>query len=135
MTTRPASQWRVANWSIVLLCVVPLVTQFHDLWQGAIPWFMDTVTQFYPLRLHAAHLLWQGELPLWNRTIFGGVPFLANPQWGLLYPGHYLLYPHSRSSRLHSCQHRSYYLVGPGHLCLDAAQYGGGGWRGAGLPG
>jgi hypothetical protein len=53
---------------------------------------MDTVTQFYPLRMHAAHLLRAGELPLWNRTVFAGTPFLANPQWGLLYPGHWLMF-------------------------------------------
>ncbi|MCX7016032.1 MAG: hypothetical protein NTW86_26330 [Candidatus Sumerlaeota bacterium] len=54
--------------------------------RGQIPYFMDTLGQFYPLRFHAAQLLHSGQWPLWNRTMFCGVPLLANPQWGLLYP-------------------------------------------------
>ena len=54
--------------------------------RGQIPYFMDTLAQFYPLRYHAARLLHEGQWPLWNRTMCCGVPLLANPQWGLLYP-------------------------------------------------
>lgn len=63
-----------------------------NLLDSKIPWFMDIVTQFYPMRVHVSHLLWSGELPLWNRTYFAGVPLLANPQWGVLYPGHWLFF-------------------------------------------
>lgn len=63
-----------------------LILFLPALWRGEIPFFMDTLAQFYPLRYHAANLLHSGQLPLWNRTMFCGVPLLANPQWGLLYP-------------------------------------------------
>jgi hypothetical protein len=59
---------------------------------------MDVLTTFYPIRTLAAHLLAGGEWPFWNRSVYGGVPLLANPQWGLLYPGHwpFLLAPNAR---------------------------------------
>ena len=59
------------------------------LFRGQIPWFMDIVAQFYPVRFHAARLLHAGEMPFWNRTYYLGTPLLANPQWGLLYPGNW----------------------------------------------
>jgi hypothetical protein len=80
---------------LVATCFVLIITPFlfhaDALIHGKIPWFMDTLTQFYPARVHAARLLLQGEAPLWNRSYFGGVPFLANPQWGLLYPPHWIM--------------------------------------------
>ena len=57
------------------------------LWRGEIPLFMDIVAPFYPIRFHAAELLHAGQAPWWNRSYYLGVPLLANPQWGLLYPG------------------------------------------------
>ncbi|MFW6286675.1 MAG: YfhO family protein [Candidatus Sumerlaeota bacterium] len=80
--------------------------------RGEIPWFMDTVGQFFPARVHAARLLGQGELPLWNRTVYGGTAFLANPQWGLMYPGHwpFFLLPTGHV----------YTLINAGHILLMA---------------
>ena len=60
------------------------------LWRGEIPFFMDIVAQFYPVRYHAARLLHEGQAPFWNRTYYLGTPLLANPQWGLLYPPNWL---------------------------------------------
>lgn len=69
--------------AIAAIAVAPFLPA---LFRGLIPFFMDTLAQFYPIRHYAAQLLHQGQLPLWNRTMFCGVPLLANPQWGLLYP-------------------------------------------------
>ncbi len=77
--SRQTSFWSTLC-ATVLLCAGPLAAAIWPLGLDRVPGFMDTVTQFYPMRLHAAHMLWSGELPLWNRTCFAGVPFLANPQ-------------------------------------------------------
>lgn len=90
-----------------LLMAAPAAVMWREIYQGLVPWFMDTVTQFYPLRWHAAALLHEGQLPLWNRTVFTGVPLLANPQWGLLYPGHwpFLLMPGGHTYSLINALH------------------------------
>lgn len=63
--------------------------------RGAMPHFMDTVTQFFPYRRLVGVLLAGGDAPFWNPSMFGGVPLLANPQVGALYPGHipFFVYP------------------------------------------
>ena len=71
-----------------LLMIVPLV-------RGAIPYFMDTMMYFYPLRVQAARVMAGGEWPLWNRGMMGGVPLFENPQAALGYPLHWpsLIWP------------------------------------------
>lgn len=95
---QPRPRRRQAAWGLFLLLVVPAILQAPALWRGEVPWFMDVLTTFYPIRTLAAHLLAGGEWPFWNRSVYAGVPLLANPQWGLLYPGHwpFLLAPNAR---------------------------------------
>jgi len=51
---------------------------------------LDLVTYFYPYRVMAARVIGQGRLPFWNPDLYGGVPFLANIQTGVFYPGNLL---------------------------------------------
>lgn len=76
----------------LILFAIPCALFLPTLIRNQIPYFMDIVAQFYPVRMFAAHLLHQGELPLWNPTYYCGVPLLANPQWGILYPGNFLFF-------------------------------------------
>ncbi len=46
----------------------------------------DLFAYFYPYWEHRAAAFREGRLPLWNPYLFTGVPFLANPQAGVLYP-------------------------------------------------
>lgn len=46
----------------------------------------DIYLYFYPYWDARAEALLAGRLPLWTPDIFMGVPFLANPQTGVLYP-------------------------------------------------
>ncbi|UCG23015.1 MAG: YfhO family protein [Chloroflexota bacterium] len=46
----------------------------------------DTLLYFYPYWEAAAEALKAGRVPLWNPSLFMGVPFLANSQVGFLYP-------------------------------------------------
>ena len=56
------------------------------------PFFMDTITQFYPVRMLVADEIRSFHLPLWNPYIYSGVPLLANPQWATFYPLNILFY-------------------------------------------
>jgi len=51
----------------------------------------DTAFVFLPLKIYGAKRLAAGELPLWNPYIFGGVPYLADPQAQFFYPLNILL--------------------------------------------
>jgi hypothetical protein len=74
-----------------LLVVLPLLW-WWPLLAGYLPDFMDTVTEFHPMRMAAARQLWSGELPLWLPHIMGGVPLAANPQVAVWYPPTWLFF-------------------------------------------
>jgi hypothetical protein len=72
-----------------LLALLGLVLLFNpDLaFRGMVPGGYDTFVYFYPLRTYFAQAVAEGRLPLWNPHLFLGVPFLANPQAAVFYPG------------------------------------------------
>ncbi|UCC86739.1 MAG: YfhO family protein [Anaerolineales bacterium] len=45
----------------------------------------DFTEQYYPLRAYAARELTAGQLPMWNPSLYGGQPALADIQSGTLY--------------------------------------------------
>lgn len=75
----------------VLLCGIALLF-FRALWFtgeiGSDPLLMRSV---YPARQFIASALRENRLPLWNPYLFTGVPFLADPESGALYPGNLAL--------------------------------------------
>src|SRR6266542_1169327 len=72
----------------------------------------------YPLAYYYRNSFWQGEIPLWNPLNNCGLPFLA--QWNtlVLYPGSlfYLLFPLSWSLSVYCLLHQ--FLAGMGMFCL-----------------
>ncbi|MCL4459697.1 MAG: oligosaccharide flippase family protein [Chloroflexi bacterium] len=52
----------------------------------------DLIVQNYSWKLFASEMVRSGQIPLWNPYIFGGVPFLAAGQYGVLYPLGVLFY-------------------------------------------
>lgn len=52
----------------------------------------DLVSFFYPNHVFASEALRRGEFPLWNPTLFGGMPFAADIQSGLYYPLNWLFW-------------------------------------------
>ena len=52
----------------------------------------DLVSFLYPTYRFAAATLANGELPLWNPTLYGGAPFIADIQAGFLYLPNLLLF-------------------------------------------
>ncbi len=54
--------------------------------QGGAMLGFDLFNYFFPGKVFAVEALRRGELPLWNPSVFFGVPFLANVQMAVLYP-------------------------------------------------
>ena len=50
----------------------------------------DFTEQYYPLRAFTAQQWVRGQIPLWNPSLYGGQPALADIQSGALYPPHVL---------------------------------------------
>lgn len=50
------------------------------------PLLSDVPMADYPWRWYTRELIRDGTLPLWNPHIFGGIPFMSNPQIGLYSP-------------------------------------------------
>jgi len=75
---------------VALFFLVAMVLWFNDeiVRGGKVPFFRDLSSYFYPMRLNLAESLQAGELPLWNRRVSMGFPFLANLQAGVFYPPH-----------------------------------------------
>ncbi|MHB1133436.1 MAG: YfhO family protein [Chloroflexota bacterium] len=71
-------------WLLAAFFFWPLLTPDTDarLWVQA----GDFSKQFYPFHSFAAAELAAGRLPLWNPYMFGGHPFLADPQTATFYP-------------------------------------------------
>ncbi len=75
--------------ALAILMIAPWIPSIA---RDAVPFFMDTLTQFYPWRRLVGILAKGGIAPWWNPSAFGGCPLLANPQVGVLYPGHWLFF-------------------------------------------
>ncbi len=58
----------------------------------------------YPLADYAFQALKHGRFPEWDPTIYGGMPFAANPQAALFYPGTWLVLLASAGRRVLSFQ-------------------------------
>lgn len=74
---------------LVLAILAPLLCTNLILARG------DMFLYFYPYWDARAEALRAFRLPLWTPDVFMGVPFLANPQTGVLYPPNWLIAPFS----------------------------------------
>lgn len=52
----------------------------------------DFTEQYLPFQTYAASMMGDGNLPFWNPYTFSGMPFFADLQNGVLYPGHLVSY-------------------------------------------
>ncbi len=97
-TTISVSPFTIPNWKdggVALLLALLTVAFFWrtlsgDVYQPADGG--DLVSFLYPTYRFAAATLAQGDLPLWNPTLYGGAPFIADIQAGFLYPPNLLLF-------------------------------------------
>ncbi len=97
----------------------------------------DQVESFYPWQVYTSRALRQGELPLWNPYSFGGAPFFANGQSGVLYPPRLALTYTVSPTRVHDLLLASHFflagvamflLLGFAGLSFPAALVGGLAW-------
>jgi hypothetical protein len=94
----PHSAFRILHWldfaAALLLALLTVAffwrTLSGDVYQPADGG--DLVSFLYPTYRFAAATLAQGHLPLWNPTLYGGAPFIADIQAGFLYPPNLLLF-------------------------------------------
>lgn len=56
---------------------------------GQLPYFRDFHLYIYPNLVTWSEMVGAGHLPFWNPYLQGGVPFLADPAIGALYPFHF----------------------------------------------
>lgn len=70
-----------------LFAVVVAIFFFPHLSGSAFLW-EDFTEQYLPFQRYAAAALMSGEFPFWNPYTFGGMPFFADLQNGVFYPGH-----------------------------------------------
>src|SRR5437763_4819765 len=94
-TAPPADQWFTLR-RFALLLAAFILAMFPDIILGGRTFiFRDFGLFGYPLAYHFRESFWRGEIPLWNPLSHCGIPFLA--QWNtlVLYPGSlfYLLLP------------------------------------------
>ena len=78
-------RWGLAVGLIAVLCV------FRDVLLGETLFYSDFSTIYHPLELWSARAIERGQLPLWNPDLALGLPQLANPILGTLYPPNLLL--------------------------------------------
>ncbi len=87
MTIRP----RLKSASIIVAFLALPVALAPGLLRGEIFWFRDTWAFYWPLRDLCARFLAEGRLPLWTADAGAGIPLLATPAIGALYPLNLLL--------------------------------------------
>ncbi|MEO0072025.1 MAG: hypothetical protein ABIK10_01110 [candidate division WOR-3 bacterium] len=92
ITTRENSiSRRLTNFLIILLFLLSLVVFFLEIFLKKGYFWEDFLEQNYPYRLFAACAIRERVFPFWNPYIFGGLPFFADVQTGVLFPGNLLL--------------------------------------------
>jgi hypothetical protein len=83
-----------ADWAALLLITVTALAFFAPVWArgGWLPYGGgDLVSFLWPTYTFAARTI-PGDLPLWNPHLYGGAPYWADNQSGVLYPPNLLLF-------------------------------------------
>ena len=115
--------WTIISWTspaiFALLLAAATFAAYPEVILGVRTFFIRDFSRFgYPLAFHHQESFWRGEIPLWNPLNNFGLPFLA--QWNtlVLYPGSlfYLLLPLSWSLAVFCLLHQ--FLGGLGMYLL-----------------
>ncbi|MCU0226716.1 MAG: hypothetical protein MUF01_03685, partial [Bryobacterales bacterium] len=83
-------EWLVAS-SIYLLAVLAVFHDYLPFWKRVHIW-SDTEGFHWPLLQYAHRAFQEGRFPLWDPSIYCGIPFAGNIQAGLFYPPNWLLF-------------------------------------------
>src|SRR5436190_7188085 len=117
-TTSAGTEWFTPG-RFAFILAAGIFTAYPEVVLGLETFFFRDFGYFgYPLAFHHRESFWRGELPLWNPLNNCGLPFLA--QWNtlVLYPGSlfYLLFPFSWSLSVYCLLHQ--FLAGLGMYWL-----------------
>ncbi|MBI2839776.1 MAG: hypothetical protein HYX75_15800 [Acidobacteria bacterium] len=82
----------VRYWPIIFITATFLLFFFRVCFFGEVFFFRDHYQEYYPLKHMAVQMVRAGVIPAWNPSSMTGQPFLANPNWTLLYPPNVLLF-------------------------------------------
>lgn len=106
-------------WPLLLLCAVFSLFFGRVLFHGEVFFLRDHYQEYHPLKRLALEMVRKGIVPAWNPGSMMGQPFLANPNWTLLYPPNVflLLGDFSRSYSLLFAAHFLVGLLGFYYLC------------------
>jgi|GEM_PF-873466 len=79
---------------MMLLSLLATVFLFHDYlpWWKKVHFWSDTEGFHWPLLNYAFMSLKEGRFPLWDPSIYCGIPFAGNIQAGLFYPPNWLMF-------------------------------------------
>ena len=115
-----------------LFFLLVAVTYYYPLTlQGRVLAGFDTQVYFYPNAAYLAARLRSGQVPLWDPFIFGGTPFLANSQAGVLYPPQWLFVLGPVSSIYSGLIVGHVWLLAVGTYCFARKTVGLGRWGAA----
>src|SRR6266699_7309752 len=116
--TRGAAEWFTPGRYAFILAAC-IFAAYPEVVLGVRTFFFRDFGYFgYPLAFHHRESFWRGELPLWNPLSNCGLPFLAQWNTMVLYPGSpfYLLFPLSWSLGVFCLLHQ--FLAGLGMYFL-----------------
>jgi hypothetical protein len=86
------SIWEPTSVMAILFFALLVVIFFWGQLTGSAFFWEDFTEAFYPYQSFAARNFTSGIIPYWNPYTFNGMPFLADLQNGIFYPGNQLMY-------------------------------------------
>ncbi len=91
---RPVAEtiWEPSNAMVVVLFLLVVLIFFWGHISGHAFLWEDFTEAFYPYQSFAAKNFTAGVIPYWNPYTFNGMPFLADLQNGIFYPGNQIMY-------------------------------------------
>jgi hypothetical protein len=75
---------------VIIVLIALLILRFSPLLNNKTLLFGDNYSLMVPGKIFTAHWLKQGILPLWNSTIFTGLPWIGDVNQSILYPSTFL---------------------------------------------
>lgn len=118
---------------LALAVVGAVLLAYWPMLAGKIVFHRDSALWVFPARWFVRRSLLDGEFPSWNPYQGLGIPLLADPQYGLFYPPHwlFLLVPDGSVAHLASWLHLAHLAWGGVGMAFLARRLGGNPWGAA----
>jgi hypothetical protein len=80
------------RWFVPVVSLVCTIYFFHEYFSRRVYIPFDLTSFHFPLADYAFRAIRHGRFPEWDPSNYGGMPFAANPQVALFYPGTWVLF-------------------------------------------